>query len=217
MVPKLILNEISSDEIFLKFDCGDLYKRRKVSKWEDIGNCIKYIDEFLPELEETSSMTVKRMMITLQYTLPNQKQIQKDKKKYKVKDENIHFIDIIKFIDNTLFLDQHLLMFYERQILALSNICRNLKKLYFLECYLCDGFLDQFKDEEKEKFIRSVLGQKEWFDVGMEIESKYRDKGKYKNDLDSLLYLRKHIDKKIKFRFFSNKEDRKILKKHKLI
>lgn len=217
MVPKLTLNEISSDEIFLKFDCGDLYKRRNVSKWKDIGNCIKYIDEFLPKLEVTSSMTVKRMMVTLQYTLPNQKQIQRDKKKYKVKDENIHFIDIIKFIDNTLFLDQHLLMFYERQILALSNICRNLKKLRFLECYLCDGFLDQFKDEEKQEFIRSVLGQKEWFDVGMEIESKYRDKGKYKNDLDSLLYLRKRIDKKIKFSFFSNKEDRKILKKHKLI
>lgn len=217
MKPKLINKDISSHEVFLTFDCGDLFKRSKVSKWDDIGKCMRHIDKFLPKLEKTSSGTIKAMMITLRYTLPNQKQLECDGKKYKAKDENLHSIDIVTFIKNTLILDQHLLMFYERQILALANICQNLKKLLFINCYLADGLLDQFSNEKKEEYIRNKLGQKEWFDIGMEIESKYRNKGKYKNDIDSLIYLRKHINPKIKFKFSADKTETKILKKHNLI
>lgn len=70
MKPKLINKDISSHEVFLTFDCGDLFKRSKVSKWDDIGKCMRHIDKFLPKLEKTSSGTIKAMMITLQYTLP---------------------------------------------------------------------------------------------------------------------------------------------------
>ena len=64
--------------------------------------------------------------------------------------------------------------------------------------------------QKKEEYIRNKLGHKEWFDIGMEIESKYRNKGKYKNDIDSLIYLRKHINPKIKFKFSANKTETKI-------
>ena len=44
MIPVLEKKIIKSDQILFKFDCGDMWKRKKVSRWDDIGECLKVIN-----------------------------------------------------------------------------------------------------------------------------------------------------------------------------
>ena len=44
MIPVLEKKIIKSDQILFKFDCGDMWKRKKVSRWDDIDECLKVIN-----------------------------------------------------------------------------------------------------------------------------------------------------------------------------
>ena len=44
MIPVLEKKIIKSDQILFEFDCGDMWKRKKVSRWDDIDECLKVIN-----------------------------------------------------------------------------------------------------------------------------------------------------------------------------
>lgn len=102
---KCKIRDIKSDHINYEFECGDLWLRKKVSKWEDLEFCFnKHLEIDLKDLRKK----IKKFDLKLNYTLPNLEQLKNLKKnqKYKIENINKHFIHPLYLRKNILYVDE---------------------------------------------------------------------------------------------------------------
>ena len=86
---------------------------------------------------------------------------------------------------------------------------------------LFNGFLETSSGTDGQDYLQKHLKNDAWFDGYMIIDTCYRDEevgGKFLNDLDSLLYIKKNIKPDIKFEFnYLTKKEKEILRSQGLI
>jgi|TARA_B100001964_G_scaffold13661_1_gene14210 hypothetical protein len=227
MIPVLEKKIIKSDQILFKFDCGDMWKRKKVSRWDDIGECLKVINIQLKKNQKIlKGKKIKKFSWIMNYTIPDENNIKSLKKnnKYTVQKHNIHRLQPIEFSENikTLNVCEDLIFtLNEDIIILLANKLVGLKKICFWIGLLDLGFLENEADQQR--YIHKKLKKKDWWEHTLQIKERYErvddEEGLlHDNDLDGLTYLKSNINPKIKFEFISgDKEDKKILKKNSLI
>jgi len=229
--PKINEDLIEDNSMVFIFSGGDLWKRDNVSKWDDLGECIDFIRK--PLFKQSSKLDKFEWLIN--YYVPNidQLKIMKENKvkNYEIVDDNLHtlmpltynFADDQKMKaqpkNNTVYVSEDLLISEEDFIVEVINKLSNPKKIYFTMDVLSDGFLEE--DLESEDYIKKGLKNDNWFDGHMTLDESYRDPehgGKFLNDLDSLLYIKKNIDPSITFEFnYITDKEKEILKSQDLI
>ena len=215
---KCKIRDIKSDHINYEFECGDLWLRKKVSKWEDLEFCFnKHLEIDLKDLRKK----IKKFDLKLNYTLPNLEQIKNLKKnqKYKIENINKHFIHPLYLRKNILYVDECFLGLSSEISEGIYNLVyfSNVKEIFFSMCNLQGSILGKNYFED-ENYVQKKLKQKKWWLGYLEIEERIHRHGTYGNDLDELIYLRDIIDTGIKFNFANiSKKQQKILKKHEII
>jgi hypothetical protein len=226
--PELEDYEIKKDTLTFKFSGGDLWFRNNVNKFDDLGSCIDQMRNFIHE----HPGNINIFDWYLSYFLPDTKQLKQLKnnkiKDYEVdEDHNIHCLTPITYNhwgkkkDNKLWVAEDLLIIEEEFILEVVNKLSNVKTIVFTADILFDGFLDLYSTTSYDEYVRKDLNNEKWFDGTMTLDKSYRDPevgGKFLNELDSLLYIKKNINSSITFEFnhITDKE-KEILKSQNLI
>jgi|TARA_Y100000294_G_scaffold23131_1_gene19678 hypothetical protein len=224
-----VLNKkiIKKDQILFEFDCGDMWKRKKVSRWDDIEECLKVINIQLKKKKKIlKGNKIKKFSWIMNYTIPDKNNIKSLKKtnKYTVQKHNIHRLQPMEFYERnkTLFVNLDLIFtLNENIIILLANKLAGLKNICFMMGLLDLGFLEDEPDQQT--YIHEKLKKKDWREHTLQIKERYgrmddEDGILHDNDLDGLTNLKSEINPKIKFEFLSgDKEDKKILKKYSLI
>jgi hypothetical protein len=229
--PKINEDLIEDNSMVFIFSGGDLWKRDNVSKWDDLGECIDFIRK--PLFKQSSKLDKFEWLIN--YYVPNidQLKIMKENKvkNYEIVDDNLHTLMPLTYNfaydqkmkaqpkNNTVYVSEDLLISEEDFIVEVINKLSNPKKIYFTMDVLSDGFLEE--DLESEDYIKKGLKNDNWFDGHMTLDESYRDPehgGKFLNDLDSLLYIKKNIDPSITFEFnYITDKEKEILKSQDLL
>ena len=226
--PELEDYEIKKDTLTFRFSGGDLWFRDNVDKFNDLGSCIDQMRNFIHQ----HPGNIDIFDWYLSYFLPDAEQL-KQLKNNKIKDyevnenHNIHFLTTITYNhwgkkkDDKLWVAEDLLIIEEEFIVEVANKLSNIKTIYFTMDTLFDGFLDLSPDTDSEKYVSEDLNNEKWFDGHMTIDESYRDPevgGKFLNDLDSLLYIKKNINPSITFEFnYITDKEKEILKSQNLI
>ena len=221
--PKLYEKITNSKEMLFRFDCGSLWHRKNVSRWDDIDKCLKVIE---PKIKKHKGK-IKNFTWAMLYEIPFLEQIQQMKKfnlyDYEVEDQNLHYLDPIwhRKKENCLYIAEDLLVADDDFISLLVNKIDGLKKICFWSQPVGVGFLET--NECPMEFIQNHLKHKNWWDSMLNIKEPYdknfkSNDSEFGNDLDSLLYIKKNIHPKIKIGFaYIDKDEKKILKKHGII
>jgi len=229
--PKINEDLIEDNSMVFIFSGGDLWKRDNVSKWDDLGECIDFIRK--PLFKQSNKLDKFEWLIN--YSVPNidQLKIMKENKdkNYEILDDNLHTLMPLTYNfaydqkmkaqpkNNTVDVSEDLLISEEDFIVEVINKLSNPKKIYFTMDVLSDGFLEE--DLESEDYIKKGLKNDNWFDGHMTLDESYRDPehgGKFLNDLDSLLYIKKNIDPSITFEFnYITDKEKEILKSQDLL
>ena len=157
----------------------------------------------------------------ISYFLPNGEQLKllknKKIKDYEVEEDNIHSLTPISYNffgnkDNKLCIAEDLLISEEDFVVEVANNLSNIKTIYFSMDILTGGFLEL---SDYDDYLRKDLKNDSWFDGIMTLDESYRDNetgGKFFNELDSLLFIKKNIKYNIKFEFnYLTKKEKKIL------
>ena len=213
---------IKSNSMIFRFDCGDLWKRKNVSKWDDMCKCMDVIEKYLSKHDTK----LDQFEWVMHYRCPDYEQVkllnQKKIKDYEIQKQNGHMLTPIHFNftnnkkNDVLNLSYEFLSSAEDEfILKIIKKLRGLKKIFFSHDLLWCGFLGDVIDHD---FVQKYLKNKDWIELPMHIKESYRDYGTYYNDLDTLIYLREQTNQKIKFEFANlDKAEQKILRYHKII
>ena len=227
MIPVLEKKIIKPDQILFEFDCGDMWKRKKVSRWDDIEECLKVINIQLKKNQKIlKGKKLKKFSWIMNYTIPDENNIKSLKKtnKYTVQKHNIHRLQPIEFSERNKTLNVYedlIFTLNENIIILLANKLAGLKNICFMMGLLDLGFLEDEPDQQT--YIHEKLKKKDWWEHTLQIKERYErmddeDGILHDNDLDGLTNLKSKINPKIKFEFINmDKEDKKILKKYSLI
>ena len=226
--PELEEDLIKSNSMIFRFSGGDLWFRDNVSKFDDLGKCI---DEMREKVLQHPG-NINTFDWYLSYFLPDAEQLKQLKnnkiKDYEVdEDHNIHFLSPVTYNhwgkkkDNKLWIAEDILIMEEEFIVEVANKLSNVKTIVFTADILFDGFLNLYSTTSYEEYVRKDLNNEKWFDGRMIINDSYRDPevgGKFLNDLDSLLFIKKNINPSIKFEFnYITDEEKEILRSQDLI
>jgi len=227
MIPVLEKKIIKPDQILFEFDCGDMWKRKKVSRWDDIEECLKVINIQLKKNQKIlKGKKLKKFSWIMNYTIPDENNIKSLKKtnKYTIQKHNIHRLQPIEFSERNKTLNVYedlIFTLNENIIILLANKLAGLKNICFMMGLLDLGFLEDEPDQQT--YIHEKLKKKDWWEHTLQIKERYErmddeDGILHDNDLDGLTNLKSKINPKIKFEFINmDKEDKKILKKYSLI
>ena len=225
--PYLEKKIIKPSQMLFRFNCGDMWGRKKLSRWDDIRDCIKII---IPELKKkqknSKGKKLKKFSWIMNYTIPSASDIDdlKRNKKYIVKNHNIHTLQPIEFTRKSKYLNvfEDLLMMDTEILILLASQLDGLKTIEFWLGMLELGGLEEISDQDG--YIQDVIKQKEWRSSLMDIYEPnyaaelYEDDDSIENDLYALMHLRDAIDPKIKFHCdHLDKKEQKILKKYSII
>jgi len=221
--PELEDYEIKKDTLTFRFNGGDLWFRNNVNKFDDLESCIDQMRNFIHE----HPGNINIFDWYLSYFLPDTKQLKQLKnnkiKDYEVdEDHNIHCLTPITYNywgkkkDNKLWVAEDLLIIEEEFIVEIVNKLSNVKTIVFTADILFDGFLDLYSITSYDEYVRKDLNNEKWFDGTMTLDKSYRDPevgGKFLNELDSLLYIKKNINSSITFEFnYITDKEKEILK-----
>ena len=228
--PVLTKKTISETEILFEFDCGDLWIRDNVDKFEDMDRSINLLKKELPILK---GKKFDKLNLKMKYTAPHSLQLDKLKidssNKYEVESTNIHtsypliYGDVDPGTDNhkTLFVSEELINSDYEFICEVAKLLKDLKVIHFWTCDMTDGFLAS--DIDQDEFIKLELNNPQWFTQFMEVKENYVEPDekigeKFGNDLDGLIYIRKKLEPEIKIEFnHLDKEEENILKENNII
>ena len=216
--PELEEDIIKSNSMIFRFHGGDLWFRDNVDKFEDIGKCLDEIRESV--LKHPGK--INKFGLYISYFLPNGEQLKllknKKIKDYEVEEDNIHSLTPISYNffgnnkDNKLCIAEDLLISEEDFVVEVVNKLSNIKTIYFSMDTLMGGFLEL---SDYDDYLTKDLKNVSWFDGIMTLDESYRDNetgGKFFNELDSLLFIKKNIKPNIKFEFnYLTKKEKKIL------
>jgi hypothetical protein len=225
--PELEEDIIKSKSMIFRFHGGDLWFRDNVDKFDDLGKCIDEMRESV--LKHPGK--INKFGWYISYFLPNAEQLKllknKKFKDYDIEDDNIHSLTPITYNffgdtkDNQLCVAEDLLVSEEDFVVEVANKLSNLKTIFFSMDVLFNGFLETSSGTDGQDYLQKHLKNDAWFDGYMIIDTCYRDEevgGKFLNDLDSLLYIKKNIKPDIKFEFnYLTKKEKEILRSQGLI
>ena len=227
--PYLKKKIITSNQILFDFDCGDMWKRKKVSRWKDIDACVKIVNIQLKKKQKIlKGKKIKKFSWSMNYIIPDKNNIKSLQKtnKYNVQKHNIHRLQPMNFERNELYLCEDLMFTLNSDIVILAaNKLVGLKRICFGMGLLDLGFLED--EPEQQGYMKTQLKQKDWWEHTLQIKKRDEDTEDFPvedgdplhgNDLDFLEYLKSEINPKIKFEFLSmDEQDKKILKKHSIL
>ena len=138
MIPVLEKKIIKPDQILFEFDCGDMWKRKKVSRWDDIEECLKVINIQLKKNQKIlKGKKLKKFSWIMNYTIPDENNIKSLKKtnKYTIQKHNIHRLQPIEFSERNKTLNVYedlIFTLNENIIILLANKLAGLKNICFI-------------------------------------------------------------------------------------
>ena len=220
--PALDEKIIKPNQMLFRFDCGDMWKRKKLNRCDDIQDCLAII---IPELKKrqknSKAKKLNKFSWFMEYFIPDENNIKslKNNGKYEVQQHNHHRLEPLRLVENGTVLEVFEdLVFLDYEIIELvANQSNELKEIYFTMGLLDLGFLDNY--DYQQEYIEKKLKIKDWWHSLIELKEPTTGiVDEPYNDLDVLINLKDVINPKIKFRFnYKDKDDKKILKKHSII
>jgi len=219
--PALDEKIIKPNQMLFRFDCGDMWKRKKLNRCDDITDCLAIIKLELKKKQKNSkAKKLNKFSWFMEYFIPDENNIKslKNNGKYEVQQHNRHRLEPLRLSKNSTTLEViEDLVFLNYEIIELvANQLNGLKEIYFMMGLLDGGFLINYDQHE---YIEKKLKIKDWWHSLIELKGPTTGlEDEPYNDLELLIYLRKVINPKIKFRFdYKDKDDKKILKKYSII
>jgi len=177
--------KLDQSTAILEHHFGDLWIRDDVCFQDDLDKAFDNdIEPIIKNMSEIKSFDWK-----LFYTIPYMEQIKnKSEKKYKVEEDNRHYIKIISFENNTLYLCSELISNPPELIINLIKKFKNVKTLYIDIAHTSAGFLQD--DDTNDDYICQSLDNPRWW-VSMLTEED-------PSDIEDLKKIKAAIDPKIK-------------------
>ena len=177
--------KLEQSEAILEHHFGDLWIRDDVCFQDDLDNAFDNdIEPIIKDMSEIKSFDWK-----LFYTIPYMEQIKnKSEKKYKVEEDNGHYIKIISFENNTLYLCSELISNPPELVINLIKKFKNVKTLYIDCAHTSAGFLQD--DDTNDDYICQSLDNPRWW-VSMLTEED-------SSDIEDLKKIKAAIDPSIK-------------------
>ena len=192
------------DQMFLFFDCGDLWIRKNVSFQDDLSRCFEKI--IYPAVLDLEKSEIKDFAWSMKYTAPFQSQIKglKDNSNYKIIEEeeiingkqiamenhNENFIDPISYHKKELYLIDDILLYHPKVLINLINKFDKIQTIVITICNFTGGFLETETDDE---YVQKDLKNPDWW-----IDSISPDN---EEDIKTLKEIKKGINPSIKFDF----------------
>lgn len=169
----------------LEHDFGDLWVRDDVCFQDDLDKAFDNdIEPIIKDMSEIKSFDWK-----LFYTIPYMEQIKnKSEKKYRVEEDNRHYIKIISFENNTLYLCSELINNPPELIINLIKKFKNVKTLYIDCAHTLAGFLED--DDTNDDYICQSLDNPRWWVTMLTEEDQ--------SDIEDLKKIKAAIDPSIK-------------------
>lgn len=150
--------KLDQNNAILEHDLGDLWIRDNVIFQDDLDKA--FDNDVEPIINKMSDITNFDWKIF--YTMPYKEQIKnQSEKKYKIEEQNIHHLDIIKFDGNTLFLCADLCANPPELIIGLIKKFKGVKKLYIDCVHYSSGFLED--DDDPDDYICNYLANPNWW------------------------------------------------------
>ena len=177
--------KLDQSTAILEHHFGDLWIRDDVCFQDDLDKAFDNdIEPIIKNMSEIKSFDWK-----LFYTIPYMEQIKnKSEKKYKIEEDNRHYIKIISFENNTLYLCSELISNPPELIINLIKKFKNVKTLYIDIAHTSAGFLQD--DDTNDDYICQSLDNPRWW-VSMLTEED-------PSDIEDLKKIKAAIDPSIK-------------------
>ena len=177
--------KLDQSRAILEHHFGDLWIRDDVCFQDDLDKAFDNdIEPIIKDMSEIKSFDWK-----LFYTIPYMEQIKnKSEKKYKVEEDNRHYIKIISFENNTLYLCSELISNPPELVINLIKKFKNVKTLYIDCAHTSAGFLED--DDTNDDYICQSLDNPRWW-VSMLTEED-------PSDIEDLKKIKAGIDPSIK-------------------
>ena len=149
--------KLDQSNAILEHHFGDLWIRDDVCFQDDLDKAFDNdIEPIIKNMSEIKSFDWK-----LFYTIPYMEQIKsKSEKKYKIKEDNKHYVEIISFENNTLYLCSELIINPPELIVSLIKKFKDVKKLYIDCANTSGGFLEL--EEDNDDYICQILDNPRW-------------------------------------------------------
>ena len=137
--------KLDQSNAILEHHFGDLWIRDDVCFQDDLDKAFDNdIEPIIKDMSEIKSFDWK-----LFYTIPYMEQIKnKSEKKYKIEEDNKHYIEIISFKNNTLYLCSELISNPPELIINLIKKFKDVKELYIDCANTSGGFLQIDEDND---------------------------------------------------------------------
>lgn len=150
--------KLDQSNAILEHHFGDLWIRDDVCFQDDLDKAFDSdIEPIIKDMSEIKSFDWK-----LFYTIPYMEQIKnKSEKKYKIEDVNRHYIKIISFENNTLYLCSELISNPTELIINLIKKFKDVKTLYIDCAHTSAGFLED--DDANDDYICQILDNPRWW------------------------------------------------------
>lgn len=150
--------KLDQSNAILEHHFGDLWMRDDVCFQDDLDKA--FDNDIKPIIKDMSE--IKSFDWKLFYTIPYMEQIKnKPEKKYKIEEDNKHYIKIISFENNTLYLSSELISNPPELIINLIKKFKDVKELYIDCANTSGGFLEI--DEDNDDYICQILDNPRWW------------------------------------------------------
>lgn len=198
------MNKNLSQNIY-EFDGGDLWVRKNVSFWDDQDTCWNnYILKFIE-----TTQTITEFLWKINYTIPYEEQVKNLKKnqKYKIRNDNKFYCEIIKYSKNELNLVDDVLLYDPKLLVKFINKLEGVNKIVF-GCNLMMP-VDMFEGDREDDWIRQGLNNPKW-------ETSIFDP-RNSEDLDDIKFIKENINQNIKFDFPFDELELQILRNNNIL
>lgn len=150
--------KLDHSNAILEHHFGDLWIRDDVCFQEDLDRAFDNdVEPIIKDMSEIKSFDWK-----LFYTIPYMEQIKNNsEKKYKIEEDNRHYITVISFENNTLYLCSELISNPPELIINLIKKFKDVNKLYIDCANTSGGFLEL--DEANDDYICQNLNNPRWW------------------------------------------------------
>ena len=90
--PKLINKSTNPSDVQFIYDCGDLWLREDVNRWDDYDFCLD--NDIIPFITKLNGERIKKFKWRMNYTLPYSSEIEGLKKgqSYKITEDHHHYL-----------------------------------------------------------------------------------------------------------------------------
>tara|TARA_A100001035_G_C27624429_1_gene426985 strand:- start:141 stop:752 length:612 start_codon:yes stop_codon:yes gene_type:complete len=200
--PKLIKNDLKTN--LFEYDGGDLWVRENVSYWDDQDYC--WNNDILKFIVNATS--IKEFFWKINYTIPYESQIKdlKDNQKYKIREDNSFYSEVIKYSEKQLDLVDDILLYDPEILVKFINKLENVENIYIALNMMSPS--DIFMDEDDD-WIQQGLKNPDWNTAAFDPSNS--------DDLDDIKYIKENVDPNIKFDFSFDEKQMQILKENKII